>query len=92
MHDISEHSDACIECGLSRSDAEVVRCVPSTDDAPETIGRDIDAALETASSCRLEASRLKQCGTQFVTLAKWHLDNAKAAERWAVKRSAESHG
>ncbi|MDR3533976.1 MAG: hypothetical protein P4L90_25850 [Rhodopila sp.] len=50
---------------------------------------DIDAALETASNCRLEASRLKQCGPMFAIPVKWHLDNAKAAERWAVKRSAD---
>jgi hypothetical protein len=52
--------------------------------------RDIDAAMETASNCRLEASKLRQAGPQFATLAKWHLENAKAAEKWAVKRGAES--
>ncbi len=51
---------------------------------------DIDAALETASNCRLEASRLKQCGPMFAILVKWHLDNAKAAERWAVEISRAS--
>jgi hypothetical protein len=34
-HDISPHSDHCINCGLSRYDAEGVICWPSTDDSPE---------------------------------------------------------
>jgi hypothetical protein len=29
-HDISPHSDHCINCGLSRYDAEGVICWPST--------------------------------------------------------------
>lgn len=45
---------------------------------------EIDAALETASNCRLEASRMKQLG--FKELAKWFLQNAKAAEKWAITR------
>jgi hypothetical protein len=44
--------------------------------------RDMDAALDTAARCRLEASRLSQMG--FKVSAKWHLENAKAAERWAA--------
>ena len=46
--------------------------------------RDIDAALETASRCREDASIYRQLG--FDTLARWLTDNAKAAERWASKR------
>jgi len=46
--------------------------------------RDIDAALETASECRKWASIYRQIG--FKELAKWLLENAKAAERWATKR------
>ena len=39
--------------------------------------RDIDAALETASRCREDASIYRQLG--FDTLARWLTDNAKAA-------------
>lgn len=35
-HDFSPHSDACVNCGLSRYDAEGVVCIPSTDDSAET--------------------------------------------------------
>jgi hypothetical protein len=47
--------------------------------------RDIDAALETASACRMDASMIKQTGL-WPDYAKWLLENAKAAERWATKR------
>lgn len=40
-----------------------------------------ECAMETASACRLEASRLKQLG-MFKEYATWLLENAKAAERW----------
>lgn len=46
--------------------------------------RDIDAALETASECRRDASVYRQLG--FFTLATWLMENAKAAERWATRR------
>jgi hypothetical protein len=46
--------------------------------------RDIDAAIETASRCREDASRMRQAG--FVENAKWLLQNAKEAEKWAAKR------
>jgi hypothetical protein len=36
-HDISPHSDHCINCGLSRYDAEGVICWPSTDDDAEAV-------------------------------------------------------
>lgn len=52
------------------------------------IERDIDAALETASNCRLAASQFKQMG--FSVLTDWHTENAKAAERWAVVRARET--
>lgn len=48
--------------------------------------RDIDAAMETASACRQEWSYYRQLGPMWEILAKWHLENAKAAERWATKR------
>ena len=46
--------------------------------------RDIDAALETASNCRRDASIYRQLG--FAELARWLLKNATAAEKWATKR------
>jgi hypothetical protein len=45
---------------------------------------EIDAALETASKCRLDASVYRQLG--FLVLADWLTKNAAAAERWATKR------
>jgi hypothetical protein len=50
-----------------------------------TRDRDIDAALETAAACRVEASPIRQTGI-FAEYARWLLENARAAERWAVKR------
>jgi hypothetical protein len=46
--------------------------------------RDIDAALDTASRCRLDASIYRQLG--FAVFAQWLSDNAKAAESWATRR------
>lgn len=46
---------------------------------------EIQAAMETVSNCRLEASRLRQCKL-FPNYVKWLIDNANAAERWAAKR------
>lgn len=53
----------------------------------EAVERDIDAAMETASNSRVAASEYRQAS--FHVLAEWLLANAKAAERWAVKRSKE---
>ena len=53
--------------------------------SPDFRERDIDAAMETASACRVEASKLKQCKV-FPEYQRWLLENAKAAERWAMKR------
>lgn len=47
--------------------------------------RDVDAAMETASRCRQDASIFRQAG--MTDYAKWLLENAKAAERWAVQRT-----
>lgn len=33
-HDFSPHSDHCVNCALSRYDAEGIACTPSTDDSP----------------------------------------------------------
>ncbi len=46
--------------------------------------KEIDAALETASNCRRDASIMRQLG--FAAYAQWLLNNAKQAERWAAKR------
>ena len=46
--------------------------------------QEIDAALETASNCRRDASIMKQAG--FIEYARWLLSNVKQAERWAAKR------
>jgi hypothetical protein len=55
-----------------------------TNSTQTTRERDIDAALETASNCRRDASIYRQMG--FTVLAQWLIENAKAAEKWATKR------
>lgn len=48
-----------------------------------TRSEEIDAALETASRCRLQASRAKQLG--FIEFARWLNKNAGNAESWAAR-------
>lgn len=50
--------------------------------------REIDEAMETASRCRLLSSQVRQLGL-FDAYADWLRDNAKGAERWAVKAAKE---
>lgn len=47
--------------------------------------RDIDAALESASAYRVDVSMI-QHARMWPDYAKWLLENARAAERWATKR------
>lgn len=49
------------------------------------VAEEILAAMETVANCRLEASRLRQCGL-FPDYVKWLIDNANAAEQWAARR------
>jgi len=51
-----------------------------------TLEQQIDCALETASKCRHEAGIIRQCGI-FPEVVNWLMENAKAAERWAVKQA-----
>jgi hypothetical protein len=46
--------------------------------------QEIDAAMQTVSNDRQMASVCKQLG--LFEAARWHLQNAKNAERWAAKR------
>lgn len=48
---------------------------------------EIDAALETASQCRVDAAKF---GKGFPALAQWLRKNAQQAERWAVWRAKQS--
>lgn len=43
----------------------------------------INAAMETASNCRRDASIMRQAG--FKVYAQWLLSNAKNAERWTAQ-------
>lgn len=45
--------------------------------------RDMDAAAATIAYCNQATSECRQLG--FATLASYHRDNSKAAERWLVK-------
>lgn len=47
--------------------------------------RDLEAAADTITACRLKASEYRQMGCD--NLAKYLQDNAKTAERWMVSAS-----
>lgn len=50
------------------------------------IARAINEAHETASRCRAEAAIIKQTG-MFQEYQNWLTDNAKEAERWAIRQA-----